>query len=126
MANDAKAQVKEPVPVKINDVLTMLDEGKTREDIRIHYNISKAALNRLFQHEKLKGKKTKGYEMPSRKKDFSAEFAIEDDAPDAEVYKAPVRKAKTDQAEAKPQAQAEAVQEEAPSTPVNDGTSGGW
>lgn len=41
------------------DVLNFLADGKTREDIRNHYGLSKSDLKLLFQHELLKGKKTK-------------------------------------------------------------------
>lgn len=41
------------------DVLNFLADGKTREDIRNHYGLSKSDLKLLFQHDMLKGKKTK-------------------------------------------------------------------
>lgn len=51
MANDK-------IPIRTSKVLEMLKEGKTREDIRNHYGLSKTELKDLFQHEKLKGRKT--------------------------------------------------------------------
>ena len=47
--------------VKINpkDVLALLADGKTREEVREHYGISKGDLKKVFQHPDLKGRKTK-------------------------------------------------------------------
>lgn len=59
--------------VKINpkDVLALLADGKTREEVREHYNLSKGDLKKVFQHPELKGRKTK--KAPG--------FVFEDDAP---------------------------------------------
>lgn len=46
------------IKIKVTDVLSMLQEGKTREDIRVHYGINKTELKALFQHPELKGRKT--------------------------------------------------------------------
>lgn len=43
--------------IVVSDVLNMLDEGKTREEIREFYGISKADLTRLFKNPNLKNKK---------------------------------------------------------------------
>ena len=47
--------------VKINpkDVLALLADGKSREEVREHYNLSKGDLKKVFQHPDLKGRKTK-------------------------------------------------------------------
>ena len=55
--------------IKISEVLALLDEGKSREEIAEHYGISMPDCRRLFKHEKLKGKKAK--KQPS--------FSITDD-----------------------------------------------
>lgn len=55
--------------IVVSDVLKMLDEGKTREEIREHYGLSKADLTRLFKNPSLKNRK-------SRKKPG---FILEDD-----------------------------------------------
>lgn len=41
------------------DVLNFLADGKTREEIRTHYNLSKGDMIALFKHPDLKGRKTK-------------------------------------------------------------------
>ena len=41
------------------DVLNFLADGKTREEIRTHYNLSKGDMITLFKHPDLKGRKTK-------------------------------------------------------------------
>jgi hypothetical protein len=46
------------VKITVSSVLGMLKEGKTREEIRQHYGLSKTELKALFQHPKLKGRKT--------------------------------------------------------------------
>lgn len=50
---------KEELPViGIIQVLQMLKEGKTREEIRVYYGITKGDLVLLFKHPQLIGKKT--------------------------------------------------------------------
>ena len=50
---------KEELPViGITQVLQMLKEGKTREEIRVYYGITKGDLVLLFKHPQLIGKKT--------------------------------------------------------------------
>jgi len=44
--------------VKISDILGMLKNGKTRDDIAKELNITKAQCKRMFQHPELKNKKT--------------------------------------------------------------------
>lgn len=46
------------VEVVIEDVQQMLIDGKTREEIRVHYGLNKTDLKALFMHPDLKGKKT--------------------------------------------------------------------
>ena len=53
----------EPVEIRISDVLNMLNEGKSREDIRLHYRLNRVQLKKVFQHERLKGKKTKKVDL---------------------------------------------------------------
>jgi transposase len=45
--------------IKVSQVLTLLNEGKSREEIADHFEISMADCKRLFQHPELKGKKAK-------------------------------------------------------------------
>lgn len=45
--------------IKVSEVLNLLDQGKNRADIQAHYELSHSEMKRLFQHEKLKGKKPK-------------------------------------------------------------------
>ena len=47
------------INLKISEVLTALDNGMTRDDIQEKYNLSTRQLKSIFQHPKLKGKKTK-------------------------------------------------------------------
>ncbi len=44
--------------IKISEVLQLLQGGYTRDQIAVKYGISKKELKYLFQHPKLKGKKT--------------------------------------------------------------------
>lgn len=44
--------------IKISEVLQLLQEGYTRDQIAVKYGISQKELKYLFQHPKLKGKKT--------------------------------------------------------------------
>lgn len=46
--------------IKTEDVLAMLEEGKTREEIGAHYGLNKSDTKKLFAHKDLKGKKKKG------------------------------------------------------------------
>lgn len=45
--------------IKISDVLELIRIGKTREEIRIHYELSKGELVELFKHPQLKGRRTR-------------------------------------------------------------------
>ena len=45
--------------IKISEVLDLLEQGKTREEIQSIYGLSVKELKMLFSHPKLKGKKTK-------------------------------------------------------------------
>lgn len=45
--------------IKISEVLDLLEQGKTREEIQSVYALSAKELKMLFSHSKLKGKKTK-------------------------------------------------------------------
>lgn len=57
--NTAPATVSDQtIDVSIKDVLDMLTMGKTREEVRVHYGLTKTQLVALFKHPKLKGRKT--------------------------------------------------------------------
>lgn len=45
--------------INVKDVLALLEDGKTREQIREHYGLTKRDIVLLFKHEDLKGKKTR-------------------------------------------------------------------
>ena len=49
----------EKVKVKISDVLSLLDQGKTRKEIGEHYNLSNNDVKAMFLHPELKGRRTK-------------------------------------------------------------------
>lgn len=56
---------QDKIKIRIPDVLGMLKDGKTRDEIGEHYGLSKADTKRLFLHPDLKGKKTvKKRELP--------------------------------------------------------------
>lgn len=59
---------KEPVDIVIEDVVKMLEDGKTRPEIMQHYGLNAAQLAVLFKEPELHGKKTK--------KDYSKAFKI--------------------------------------------------
>lgn len=49
---------QEKVKLTINGLLSDLKNGLTREDIAEKYSLTKADVKRIFQHPKLKNKKT--------------------------------------------------------------------
>ena len=49
----------EKTPISRKQVLSLLAEGKTREEIRQHFNLTKKDLNVLFKDPALKGRRTK-------------------------------------------------------------------
>jgi len=44
--------------IVVEDVLEMLADGKTREEIQAHYGLNGVELKKLFMHEQLKGRRT--------------------------------------------------------------------
>lgn len=56
---------KETPVIGIKQVLDMLSNGQTREEIRLHYGLNKTELGQLFKHPELKGKKTKKPKAPA-------------------------------------------------------------
>ena len=64
--------------VRISDVLDLLDNGKSREQIAEHYGLTMADVRRLFKHEKLKGKKAKKQGMFELVDDIPAEGEVEE------------------------------------------------
>lgn len=72
----------------VQDVLSMLKKGKSREEIREFYGLTKTDLKNLFKHDKLKGKKT------HKKPGFivvDAEARPVDDESQSNVAETPVR-----------------------------------
>lgn len=51
--------MSEKPQIKVSDVLNMLRDGNSREEIREHYGLNKADLKRLFLHPSLKGRRTR-------------------------------------------------------------------
>src|SRR5580765_7634317 len=76
---------KKPPRIDVKDVLKMLDEGKTREDIGEFYGgLNQGKIKDLFSHHKIKGKKTT--------KRASNAFILEDTSgDDVPVYEEPVK-----------------------------------
>jgi hypothetical protein len=68
---------KETPVIGIKQVLDMLSNGQTREEIRLHYGLNKTELGQLFKHPELKGKKTK--------KPKAAAFVIVEDETECET-----------------------------------------
>jgi hypothetical protein len=58
-----KTKTMDQINLKISEVLTALDNGMTRDDIQEKYNLSTRQLKSIFQHPKLKGKKTKSIQV---------------------------------------------------------------
>jgi hypothetical protein len=54
-----KMATTEKQPIKASEILAMLAEGKSREEIRTHFNMKKIEFARFMKHPALKGKKTK-------------------------------------------------------------------
>lgn len=54
---EAQKESNQEVQVVIEDVIAMLDDCKTREEIRLHYGLTKSDLTLLFKDEALKGQK---------------------------------------------------------------------
>lgn len=71
-----EAKVKQPI--KITEVLEMLNQGTDREEIRTHFNLKKSEFSRLMANPKLKGKKVK----TARQKDS---FVVIDDTVEGEA-----------------------------------------
>lgn len=95
MTTEATAAPKVKPEIKISDVIGLLDKGATRlakfdkgdGSVQAHYGLSVGQVKELFNHPKLKGKKTK-----------SVSLKVIDDAPEVKVTEI---KAKTPKA-AKP------------------------
>ena len=43
--------------ITISSIVALLEEGKTRREIGEHFGLSQSDVKRIFQHEKLKGRK---------------------------------------------------------------------
>lgn len=57
-------QVKEKVQIKESEVIKMIHEGKSREEVGAHYGLDNADTVALFKHEAFKGlraKKQRGF-----------------------------------------------------------------
>lgn len=58
MTTTAESAAQAPRQIKISDIIAMLEGGKTREEIKGHYNMTPGELKAVFSHPKLKGRKT--------------------------------------------------------------------
>ena len=79
--------------IVVEDVLEMLEAGKTRAEIKEHYGLNGVELKKLFQHEDLKGKRThkeRSFEIVTRADLNGGEPAsevtetVEEEAPEME------------------------------------------
>ena len=92
-----------PPKVKVSEVLAMLESGKDRKDIAAHYGLNANQTKDLFNHPKLKGKKTK--------KDYSSAYVLEDDTDDSvPTYVPPVKKTDAPVASANGESNGQAVE----------------
>lgn len=82
---------KQKVKVTVSQILADLNNGIDRKGIREKYNLSATDVNRIFQHEKLKGKRVKS----------APQFELEDDTEGQET-KAEVKAEKPKTATEKP------------------------
>jgi hypothetical protein len=71
----------------------MMEEGKTRKQIGDHYGLNQPQTKALFDHPKLKGKKT-------TKQASNAFNIVDEGGDDIPTYVPPVKKEKKDNAEA--------------------------
>lgn len=131
-----KKTAKAPVDVNISDVLKMLEDSKSREEVFAHYGLNKRQGGVLFQHPKLKGKKTHFSKDGAK----LVAFNLIDDAPDAKEYVAKERKPRTKKVkvvadaatvDTSTQSVEQSTQEQAPvaeqaSASTAEGTRGGW
>jgi hypothetical protein len=74
--NSANQVAQAPIVIKVSEVLTDLQSGMTREQIRVKLGLTKGQLVEVFKNPKLKGKKTKV---------VASGFIIEDDTETPEV-----------------------------------------
>jgi hypothetical protein len=124
-ANQSQAP-KEKVKLTISQVLNDLDSGLDRKAIKAKYGLTTTDVARLFQHDKLKGRRVKP----------APNFELEDDAPDvapvkvakkATVTDAPASQATGQTATAQPEAQGAAIKEVATAADtVETGGKSGW
>lgn len=125
-ANQSQAP-KEKVKLTISQVLNDLDSGLDRKAIKAKYGLTTTDVARLFQHDKLKGRRVKP----------APNFELEDDAPDVAPVKvakkataatnATASQATGQTAPAQPEAQGAAIKEVAtPADTVETGGKSGW
>jgi len=76
---------KESVPVSIPDIIEMMAAGKTRKQIGDHYGLNQPQTKELFNHPKLKGKKT-------TKQAANAFKIVDEGGDDIPTYVAPAKK----------------------------------
>lgn len=74
--------------IKISDVITMLENGTSREKIRVHYGLTKIQAVKLWKQPKLKGRKVHKEHMGT------VGFEVVDDAPNVIPLPERQRKAK--------------------------------
>lgn len=93
MSNEATGATTTTKPeIKISDVVSMLEAGTTREDIRIHYGLTKTQAIKLWKQPKLKGRK-----VHKERGSKGSAFEVIDDAPDLTPLPDRMRKAKKEE-----------------------------
>jgi hypothetical protein len=105
------AEQKQPVKLTVSGILTDLDNGLTRTEIGEKYGLDKTQVGKLFDHPKLKGRKTKA------KKEVG--FELVDDAPEAPLTKYGPKKKKAEGAETTT-SEASSTEEQASSTTAEE------
>lgn len=83
------------VKVSPKAILEFLADGKTREEIREHYGLSKSDMKRVFEHPELKGRKTK--KAPG--------FVFEEESTNEEISNRENEQDSTDSTETQPEEQ---------------------
>jgi hypothetical protein len=79
--------MREKMKITITEILSGLDEGMTRQDFKEKYNLTTKELKVLFNHSKLKNKKTRkpiSFELVDDTDETRIEEKVEN-APEAKV-----------------------------------------
>lgn len=99
--------------ISVNGILGMLADGRTREEIAGELSLSKAELRAVFQHSKLKNKKTKVNHLSAIELIDDTEPAGDSDTISASVNEVPKAKGRPKAVAIEPTPEAEPTPEEA-------------